>query len=134
MLAVKALLFQYKPCNATVNVDGKEYNFKNVWLATTMKGRFFGGGMKIAPNQDRFDKDNKLSVIIVHNLNKLSIIKLFPTIFEGKHIKYKKYVSVFEANSVSVKFDKPTAIQIDGEASLNIKEYSATNKIKIKKI
>ena len=90
MLAVKALLFQYKPCNATVNVDGKEYNFKNVWLATTMKGRFFGGGMKIAPNQDRFDKDNKLSVIIVHNLNKLSIIKLFPTIFEGKHIKYKK--------------------------------------------
>ena len=44
-IAIKGLLFHYKPTNAIVTVDGKEYRYKKVWIAPTMKGRYYGGGM-----------------------------------------------------------------------------------------
>ena len=43
-IAIKGLLFHFKPVNATVTVDGTTEKFSNVWLAPTMFGRFYGGG------------------------------------------------------------------------------------------
>lgn len=42
-IAIKGLLFHFKPRNAEIDVDGKKYSFKKVWLAPTMHGRFYGG-------------------------------------------------------------------------------------------
>ena len=56
-IAIKLLLGSYKLKKATVVVDGKESSFENVWMASTMKGRFYGGGMMVAPAQDRFNDD-----------------------------------------------------------------------------
>ena len=123
-IAVKGLLFAFKPVNATVTVDGKEYTYKKVWMTTSMKGRFFGGGMKITPDQDRFDKEGKLSVLVAHNLGKLRIATLFPLIFEGKHVTYTKYVDIHRCHSMTVKYDRPCDLQIDGESISNITEYS----------
>ena len=39
-IAIKGLLFHYKTPNATITVDGVTKNYKKVWLAPTMKGRF----------------------------------------------------------------------------------------------
>ena len=38
-IAIKGLLFHYKPTNATVTVDGVEHKYKKVWIAPTMNGR-----------------------------------------------------------------------------------------------
>ena len=38
-IAIKGLLFHYKPTTATVVIDGETYTYKKVWLAPTMKGR-----------------------------------------------------------------------------------------------
>ncbi len=129
LIAIKALLFGYKPTSATVTVDGKEYRYNKVWLAPTMKGKYFGGGMMIAPNQNRNDKENLLTVVVAHNLSKLKIVSLFPTIFKGTHIKYKKYVDVHTGKNISVKFDIPSALQVDGETVLGVKEYSVNANI-----
>ena len=40
-------------------------------------------------------------------------------------LKHEKYVTVLTGKEVSVRFDRPTALQIDGETHLNITEYSA---------
>ena len=32
-IAVKGLLFHFRPANAVINVDGREYSYKKVWLA-----------------------------------------------------------------------------------------------------
>ena len=48
-IAIKGLLFFFKPCHATVEVDGKTFEYDSVWIAPTMKGRFYGGGMMMAP-------------------------------------------------------------------------------------
>ena len=78
----------------------------------------------ITPDQDRNNDDGTLTVVIAHNLSKLKILALFPTIFKGNHIKYKKNVDIHKGRNISVKFDIPTAMQIDGETVLGVKEYN----------
>lgn len=122
-LALKALLYAYKPRNAAVILDGVEKRFEKVWLTPTMKGKFFGGGMKIAPTRDREDDD--LSVVVVHSCPRLRLLTIFPTIYGGTHIKYKKYVEIFSAKKVTITYDEPCAMQIDGETILDVKSYTA---------
>ena len=64
-IAVKGLLFHYKPANAVVTVDGKKYHYKKVWLAPTMNGRFYGGGMMPTPNQNRLNEDGLVSAMVI---------------------------------------------------------------------
>ncbi|MBP5280778.1 MAG: hypothetical protein J6Z03_09865, partial [Erysipelotrichaceae bacterium] len=56
-IAIKLLLGGYKLKKATVTVDGQTEKYENVWLASTMKGRFYGGGLMVAPDQDRFNEE-----------------------------------------------------------------------------
>lgn len=124
LIALKGLLFAFKPRLATVIVDGIERHYKKVWMVPTMKGRFFGGGMMVAPDQDRNAENGELTVVVAHNLSKFMIVALFATIFKGKHTKFKKYVEIIKAKEVTVRFDKPCALQIDGETILNVSEYT----------
>ncbi len=121
-IAIKGLLFHYKPTNAVVTVDGKEYKFKKVWIAPTMNGRMYGGGMIPTPNQKRIADDKKVSVMIMSGAGKIPTLIAFPKIFEGKHVE-KKMTTVFEGKNVKVQFDRPTALQIDGETILGVTEY-----------
>ena len=48
----------------------------------------------------------------------------FPKIFKGEHVKYTKMISIYKGSEVKVSFDKPTALQIDGETVLGVTEYT----------
>lgn len=128
-IAIKGLLFHYKPTNATVEIDGKTYTYKKVWLAPTMKGKYYGGGMIATPKQDRSAADGKLSVMIFHGSGKMQTLMIFPSIFKGEHIKKEKFVTVHTGYDIHVTFDRPTALQIDGETILGVTEYKATAKV-----
>ena len=39
-IAIKGLLYAFKPRHAWIEVDGKKYEFENCWLAPAMKGRW----------------------------------------------------------------------------------------------
>ena len=122
-IAIKGLLFHFKPTNATVTVDGKQYTYEKVWIAPTMKGRFYGGGMMPTPSQDRTDPDGKVSLMILYGSGKLKTLTVFPSIFKGKHVKHTEMVAIHTGHDISVKFDRPTSLQIDGETFLGITEY-----------
>ncbi len=122
-IAIKGLLFHFKPQHVTVTVDGKKYEFDNAWLAPTMKGRYYGGGMMIAPGQDR--NSDKLTVVVYHCKSKLRTLMHFPKIFEGKHVALTDMVQVITGNRVHVQFSEPVAAQIDGDTVLNVREYRA---------
>lgn len=122
---LRGLLFAYKTRNATVTVDGETRTFHRVWLASCTKGRYFGGGMKASPTQDRASADGEVSTIVFHGLGKLHALVLFPTMVTGRHLKYEKYIKVIKGHRVEVKFDRPTPLQIDGETVRGVTEYSA---------
>lgn len=122
-IAIKGLLFNYKAPNARVTVDGVTKEYKRVWLAPAMKGRFYGGGMMVAPNQDRLASDGLVSNVVLHKSGKLKTLMLFPGIFKGAHINKTKYVEVRKGKHIIVEFDRPTALQIDGETIVGVKKY-----------
>lgn len=122
-IAIKGLLFHYKRSDATVTVDGVTKKYKGAWIAPTMNGRFYGGGMMPTPAQDRLSDDGKLSFMTLHKAGKLKTLMIFPSIFKGEHVKNTKYVDIIEGKDITVRFDRPTALQIDGETVLGVTEY-----------
>ena len=125
-IAIKGLLFHYKPTNAEVEVDGKKFSFKKAWLAPTMKGRFYGGGMMATPHQERLDPERKVTCMVMNGAGKVHTLIAFPSIFKGEHVK-KKIVKVMKGRHIKVRFDRPVALQIDGETILNVTEYSVVS-------
>ena len=122
-LSIKLLLTSYKSNGAKVTVDGVTKEFKKVWLAPVMNGLFYGGGMMPAPQQDR--KGDSLSCCVIHSTNAIQTLIIFPSLFKGEHIKYKKKVEVMSGREIKVEFDAPQDVQIDGEIIRDVTEISA---------
>jgi diacylglycerol kinase family enzyme len=125
-IAIKGLLFHFKPMVAEVIVDGVSHTFNKVWIAPTMNGRYYGGGMIPTPAQDRFNKEHTISTCLMYGKGRIRTLMLFPNIFKGQHIKDKKAVAILTGHEITVKFNRPCALQIDGETILNVTEYTMT--------
>ena len=122
-IAIKGLLFHFKPRNAHVVVDGKNYEFKKVWIAPTMNGRCYGGGMMPTPEQDRLG-DGRVSFMAFHGTSAIQTLMIFPKLFKGEHVKHTKHVKVITGKNIKVTFDKPCALQIDGETIRDVTSYT----------
>ena len=122
-IAIKGLLFHYKPTHAKVTVDGVTTEYDRCWLAPTMNGRFYGGGMMATPNQDRLNPERTVTTMVMYGAGKIATLAAFPTIFKGEHVQKTKIVSITTGKKVHVEFDRPVALQIDGATVLNVKEY-----------
>jgi len=122
-IAVKGLLFYFAARNAKVTVDGKEYAYKKVWIAPTMHGHYYGGGMIPTPEQER--ASDTLSLMLFHGAGRIRTLCVFPSIFKGEHIKHKNMVAVHTGHEITVEFDRPTPLQIDGETILDVTKYTA---------
>lgn len=121
-IAIKGLLFHFKPVKAKIIVDGVSESFEHVWLAPTMKGRYYGGGMMIAPSQERTNLET-VTTVVYKSKSKLKALMAFPSIFKGEHIHKEKMVKIFRGKEIQVEFDRPTALQIDGETVKNVTSY-----------
>ena len=124
-IAVKGLLFHYKPTSATVIIDGVKHTYRHVWLAPTMYGHTYGGGMIPTPQQDRLAVPKQLSVMVYHSPRKLQALMIFPSIFKGEHVRHKGVVEVLTGQDIAVAFDRPTPLQIDGETISDVTAYHA---------
>ncbi len=127
-IAIKGLLGGYKPVNAVVTVDGEKFLYERVWIAPTMNGKFYGGGMMAAPDQDRLNESGEVSLVLMHGAGKIKTLTMFPSIFSGEHIKYTKNVTIHKGHSIRVDFDRPTALQIDGETILGAVSYQVESR------
>lgn len=72
----------------------------------------YGGGMRITPNA-RFD-DGLLDVCFVRQVGKARLLRLFPTVFSGRHLGIKE-VEYFETERITVQTETPLEVYADGE-------------------
>ena len=114
---------KYKRTDITVTVDGKNFLFKKVFLASIMNGKYEGGGMKMTPKADRLD--NMIDICIIHKLSKFSLILCFPLIYLGWHRIKRKAVTILSGKEISIKCDEGLYMQVDGEDYKDIKEIHA---------
>jgi len=122
-IAIKGVLFHHKPANATVTVDGVTHTYKKVWIAPTMNGRYYGGGMMAAPEQDRLNRSEGATVMVWHTAGRIRTLLAFPGIFKGAHVK-KSFIDFHRGHNIKVEFDRPCALQIDGETVLGVTSYT----------
>ena len=80
----------------------------------------------ITPKQDRLNEEHVVSSVVVHDAGKLKILTVFPKIFKGKHITHTDIYEVKLGHEIRVEFDKPCALQVDGETYLNVKYYTVS--------
>ncbi len=115
LIALKGLFFKYKPRNATIIVDGVQREYKDVWLAPTMNGRYLGGGLMVAPAQDRLNEEHTVSVVLMHDIGKLRALTILPSLYKGEHIKNTDVIEVLTGKDIKITYEMPAPMQIDGE-------------------
>ena len=123
-IAIKGLFGKYKTCGGSITVDGECRRYKRIWLSSGMNGHYYGGGMMPCPEQDRLNGKKIVSSCTWHDSGKLRTLIYFPSFFKGEHVKHKKYVDVRSGKKITVEFDSPRPLQIDGETIDGVTKYS----------
>lgn len=121
VIALRELLFNFKRQNARLTVDGEVHEYTKTWAICTMKGKYFGGGMMIAPAQDR--SSGKISVMAMHGGSRAKTLGVFLKVFKGTHVKHTEMIEIYEGNDILVEFAEPCALQIDGEVYTDVLTY-----------
>ncbi len=112
----------FKPMKIKFKVDGQSYEDEKVWLASVMNAPYFGGGMKIAPDANR--SEDELQLVLVKKIPKFMLFLIFPTIYSGKHVKFKKWVNIYKGKHFELEFEKETYMQVDGDDEYPIKKIN----------
>lgn len=83
-----------------------------IMLAAFANTPVYGGGMRIAPKADF--TDGMLDVCIVGNMSKTRLLRLFPSVYSGKHLSLVG-VEYFQAERLRVSTNEPIDVYADGE-------------------
>ncbi len=122
-ITLKLILRNYKTTTATVEINGETLVVNDVFLVSSMLGRYFGGGIKVAKSQDR--SSGKLTVVIANAKGKLKTLLALNEVNKGRADKIPETVKYYLTEEVKVRFSIPHSLQIDGEVIEDVTEYKA---------
>ena len=81
-----ALIFTNKPAKAVITIDGKrKIRCDRLIFAANMNTKYEGGGMPMGPAANPFD--GKITLCLVHDISRLTHLRLMPSVIKGNHIK-----------------------------------------------
>jgi diacylglycerol kinase (ATP) len=83
-VATLRAMASYKNASVRVKVDGQEWYEGPVFNVAIANGRFFGGGMMIAPQADL--SDGSFEVVCIGDLTKIEAAGLSSKIYKGAHL------------------------------------------------
>jgi diacylglycerol kinase (ATP) len=110
---VAAMLLElpsFKPIEYRLTVDG-EHRTVRAMLCGVANIQNFGGGMRISPESDCHD--GELEVFILHEVSRPRLLRIFPTVYKGEHVKFPE-IEIFKAKSIRLENDN-YPISCDGE-------------------
>ncbi len=113
LLSSLAGLLTFKPVHLMVYIDDKLRDEANITIIGATNGKYFGGGMKIAPMANM--SDGFLEILYVKDTNNFKFIQnvLLP-VYEAKHLLYSKLYH-FRARKLKIVSEKLFLADIDGE-------------------
>jgi YegS/Rv2252/BmrU family lipid kinase len=102
----------YDPPVSRITVDGGDPREERVLLLVVGNGRYFGGGMHVAP-EARID-DGELDLIAVQRRALPELLLNFPRIYAGTHM-HLPMVETGRGKRLEVTATRPLLLEIDGE-------------------
>jgi diacylglycerol kinase (ATP) len=110
-LATLWQVLKLKSYPLVAELDEQRISSNNVFI-TISNTRFTGTHFLIAP--DACIDDGLLDVTILEKLPRLRLLKLFPTIYEGRHVAYKEVLS-YQASRINIQSPETMLLGPDGE-------------------
>jgi YegS/Rv2252/BmrU family lipid kinase len=113
LVATVRAILKHPAMAARVSVDGQLRYEGPMVLATASNGRYFGGGMHVAPNAK--PDDGILDCIVIPFLSRTELIRKVPTIYSGRHIEVPG-VEVFRGRVIELEpISSEVPFEVDGE-------------------
>ncbi len=95
----------------SITIDGQTTSDSVLFVAVA-NGRYYGGGMRIAPAA-RVD-DGYLDVCIVGDISRLTAVRQLPNLYRGTHVSHPR-VTMGRGREVTIEGGTSTRIHLDGE-------------------
>lgn len=105
-------IFAYENKTMKCVIDGKVVVNGRTNSIMVANGRFFGGGMMIAPNADL--ADGLFDVVVLGDLSISKILRHMPKIYQGTHLDVSG-VTVYRGKEVSIISNPSAFLDLDGE-------------------
>ena len=106
-------LVRFRPASVRLRADGVEVFRGEFALAAAANGRYFGGGMHVAPKA-RLD-DGLLDLVVIPALRKHELVRHLPRIYQGTHLSVPG-VLLHRARRIELEpLGEPALAEIDGE-------------------
>ncbi len=105
-------LMGYQNCSIRVRVDDQTERAISAVIAIVANGRYFGGGMRIAP-QAEFD-DGLFDVVLIKDLPRFRILANLYRIYTGTHVELPE-VEVLRGKKVALEAEEEFLLEADGE-------------------
>jgi diacylglycerol kinase (ATP) len=102
----------YHNKKVTLRIGDREPEQATVLSTVVANGRYFGGGMQVAP-EARLD-DGLLDILIIGDFGKLELLRVFPRVYKGTHVGYPKIRSERDSR-VSIESSERFLLHADGE-------------------
>lgn len=112
-LALLRALPRWRAAGFEVALDEAEVCRFTGYSVAAANSRQFGGGMRLAP--DASLTDGLLDVVTIADMPKLRYLRLAPTVFSGRHLRYRE-VTVVRSREVHISATEPFTLYADGEA------------------
>lgn len=100
-----------KPVPLEITIDGKAYQREYIF-AEICNSTKTGGNMIMAP--DAKIDDGLLDIILLNNIAKFDLLKIFPLIFKGTHVQ-DTHVETFKGRHIKIATATPQRLTPDGE-------------------
>ncbi|MGZ9585505.1 diacylglycerol/lipid kinase family protein [Paenibacillus marinisediminis] len=99
LIGIIHTLFTFKPTSMSIRIDDETITLDRVWLAAISNVNSYGGGIRICP-EARAD-DGLFDMCIVHGCSRMTLLRLLPTVFTGKHVNLS-YVTMRRGRRIQV--------------------------------
>ncbi len=111
-ISIFLVLSKYSPIQFKIKIGNYNAIPFEAMMVSVGNGPMYGGHMKICP-EARLD-DGLFDLVIVGNVPRFHFIRLFPHVYEGKHIRHHS-VALKRFKSFELSGDRTTLVQVDGE-------------------
>lgn len=105
-------VLKYRNKRIRLKIDGADYGEMVCNSVVVANGRFFGGGMMIAPRA-KID-DGLFDIVIAGDISKIDFLKYGPKIYKGEHINLPD-IKYLRGRVVEATSDERVLLDVDGE-------------------
>ena len=123
-IALKQLIQSEMIDGKIILEDTQEIPVKRMYFTVAMVHHYEGGGFKFCP--DARDDDGLLDFCIASDASKLKVLRIIPTAFDGKHVRFKE-IQMLRGKRATIEVEKPMWVQTDGEVKAQAKKITVSD-------